>query len=86
MLRIRRIVDGEFIVSALSGSIDDESLAHLESLIEGERHEIVIDLQEVNLVSREGVSFLVNFEEHGGSLKNCPPYIREWINRERNRN
>ncbi len=84
MLRIRRLVDGDFVVSALSGRLDEESLAQLESLIEGEPQEIVLDLEEVNLVSREAVSFLVQFEERGGGLKNCPPYVREWINRERN--
>jgi len=84
MLRIRRFVDGEVVVSALSGRIDDESLAQLESFIEAEQQKVVLDLREVNLVSREGVSFLIHVEERGGGLKNCPSYVREWINRERN--
>ncbi len=84
MLRIRRFVDGDFVVCALSGRLDEESLAHLESLTEGEPGKIVLDLKEVSLVSREAVSFLVHFEERGGGLQNCPPYVREWINRERN--
>jgi hypothetical protein len=84
MLKIRRFVDGEFVVSSLSGRIDDEGLAQLESLMAGERQKIVLDLQEVNLVSVEAVSFLVHFEARGGVLKNCPPYVREWINRESN--
>jgi hypothetical protein len=83
MLKIRRFVEGEFVVSALSGRIDDESLAQVESLVEEERQKVVLDLQEVNLVSREAVSFLAHFERGGGGLQNCPPYVREWINRER---
>jgi anti-anti-sigma regulatory factor len=85
MLRIRRLVDGEFVVSALSGRIDDESLGQLESLVEGERQRIVLDLQEVTLVSREAVRSLAHLEGRGGSLNNCPPYVREWINRSEQR-
>jgi len=84
MFRIRRFVDGEFVVLALIGRIDDESVAQLKSLVEVEGRKVVLDLQEVNLVSRGAVGFLGQFEEQGGGLQNCPPYVREWISRERN--
>jgi hypothetical protein len=84
MLKIERMVDGEVVVSTLIGRLDDESLAQLESFIDGERQQVILDLQEVNLVSREAVRFLGHFEERGGGLENCQPYLREWINRERN--
>jgi hypothetical protein len=42
-----------------------------------------LDLKEVNLVSREVVTFLARCKEGGMGLNNCPAYIREWIARER---
>jgi hypothetical protein len=36
-------------------------------------------------VSREVVLFLEGCEARGIQLKNCPPYVREWIIRERGR-
>jgi hypothetical protein len=42
-----------------------------------------LDLKEVNLVSREVVTFFARCKEGGMGLNNCPAYIREWIARER---
>jgi hypothetical protein len=46
----------------------------------------VLDLKDVVLVDRDIVRFL-RAREHGGIvLRNCPPYIREWIAREEEQN
>jgi hypothetical protein len=37
---------------------------------------------DLNLVEREAVIFLAK-SEADVQIKNCPPYIREWIRRER---
>jgi hypothetical protein len=37
----------------------------------------------VKLVDREAITFLANFEKGNAMITNCPPYIREWIPRER---
>ncbi len=42
-----------------------------------------IDLKNVLLVDREGVKLLALSEANGTELRNCPPYIREWVTRER---
>ena len=42
-----------------------------------------IDLKNVLLVDREGVKLLALREANGTELRNCPPYIREWVTRER---
>ena len=42
-----------------------------------------IDLKNVLLVDREAVNLLVLSEANGTELRNCPPYIREWVTRER---
>ncbi len=83
MLRIRRSSNGE-VHFALSGRIDTENLAELESLIRAEERgrPIVIDLKDVTLAGEDGVSFLARCEAENITLVNCPPYIREWITRQ----
>ena len=43
----------------------------------------IIDLSEVTLVDLEVVQFLISCEDEGIELVQCPPYVREWILRER---
>ena len=64
--------------------MDAESLAELERLFNAEANgrRIVLDLQDLNLVDRDVVIFLAKCEADV-QIKNCPPYIREWIRRER---
>jgi hypothetical protein len=44
---------------------------------------ILLDLGEVTLVDVEVVRFLGDCEDRGIVLVHCPPYVREWILRER---
>jgi hypothetical protein len=67
---------------ALSGRLQFEHVNELRGLIRREAHKVVLDLREVNLVDREAVEFLAACEKDGVSLRNCSPYIREWITRE----
>ena len=84
MLKIQRRANRE-VVFTLSGQLDAENLAELEALFgsgaKGRR--IVLDLKDLTLVDRDAVSFLERCESDSFSLMNCPPYIREWIARER---
>lgn len=82
MLKIQRFASEQSIVFLLSGRIETENVAQLESLITAESKPIVFDMKEVNLVSREVVQFLVQCENDGITIQNCPVYIREWIARE----
>jgi hypothetical protein len=43
----------------------------------------ILDLSEVTLVDLEVVRFLISCEDEGIELVQCPPYMREWILRER---
>ena len=83
MLRITRAANGE-VVFSLSGRMDAESAAELERLLNAETNgsRIVLDLKDLTLVDREAVTFLAKCEADK-QIKNCPPYIREWIRRER---
>jgi len=64
--------------------MDSESVAELERLFNAETSgsRIVLDLKDLTLVNREAVAFLAKCETHM-QINNCPPYIREWIRRER---
>jgi hypothetical protein len=42
-----------------------------------------LDLEEVTLLDRDSVRFLIGCESEGVQLVNCPLYVREWITRER---
>ena len=84
MLRITRSANGE-VVFTLSGRMDEEGIAQLETLIRSEADGlgIVLDLKDLILVGREAISFLERCETDGITLKNCAGYVREWITRSR---
>jgi len=64
--------------------MDAEGVAELERLFNAETsgRRIVLDLKQLTLVDRDAVIFLAKCEADV-QIKNCPPYIREWIRRER---
>jgi len=87
MLRIQREANGE-VVLRISGRLDGENLTELKKLIESDETDrrIVLDLRELTLVDQDAVRFLRQCESNGIELKNCPPYICEWIARQRDGN
>jgi hypothetical protein len=83
MLKIQRKANGD-VVLTLSGRLEAESLSELSAQLAAEPagRAVVLDLKNVVLVDRETVRFLRARERDGIALRNCPPYIREWIARE----
>ena len=61
-----------------------ENVGELKSLLEWETAGpgIALDLKDLILVDRDAIRFLASREADGAILRNCPPYIREWIVRE----
>jgi anti-anti-sigma regulatory factor len=84
MLKIQRSANGQ-VVFTLSGQIDEEHIAELETYIRAEANaqSIVLDLKDVTLAGRDAVNFLERCEADGVTLKNCASYVREWITRQR---
>jgi anti-anti-sigma regulatory factor len=84
MLKITRVANGE-VVFSLSGRMDGENVGELETLLSEEAGDriLVLDLKDLRLVDQDVVSFLRRCEARGIQIKNCPVYIREWINGER---
>ena len=84
MLRIQRSGNGEAVFK-LSGRIDKENVAELQTLFAAEvsGQHIVLDLKDVTLVGQDGITFLAECEGIGITLASCPPYVHEWITRHR---
>src|SRR6476646_62117 len=81
--RIDRVVSAEnLVVLFVSGRIAGEHVDMLRGVLEQESGTFAIDLKNVLLVDRETVKLLALSEANGTELRNCPPYIREWITRE----
>ena len=82
MLKIRRIGNGE-VVFVVSGRLEFASLRELSALIakESSACAVVLDLEDLDLVDREAVKVLRTYAEKGIELRNCPHYIRIWIDR-----
>jgi hypothetical protein len=83
MLRIEKNSDGCVTKVALMGRIQSNDIALVQSAINGACEHVVLDLGEVTLVDREVIRFLISREDSGVVLAHCPPYVREWILRER---
>jgi hypothetical protein len=83
MLRIEKDSDGCTTRLLLSGRIQSDRIACIQSAMnDGCAHKI-LDLGDITLVDIAAVRFLISCEEGGVELVQCPPYIREWILRER---
>lgn len=82
-LKIQSSPGLESTVFALTGRMQREHLAELQSLLDLKTscEEFALDLKELKLVDQESIRFLAQREAEGIELKNCPPYIRERISR-----
>jgi hypothetical protein len=83
MLKIQRKANGD-VVLTVTGHLKTENVSELSALLAAEPagRPVVLDLKDVVLVDRDTVRFLGARERDGIALRNCPPYIREWIARE----
>jgi hypothetical protein len=77
--------DGNVVVLRVSGRIRAEYLSTFNESIQQETVRTALDLAEVTRVDREVVPFLAICEDDGIELRNCPPFLREWITREKRR-
>ena len=83
--RIETAARGKCTVFILSGRIDGLAMAELRKLFELQTNcrGIVLDLREVGVVDREVMRFFMSCEADGVRIENCTPYIREWMEREK---
>ena len=83
MIRIETSERRDLVTFALSGRIQAEDLPELRRVMESYSKPVVLDLTGVKLVDRDAITFLANLETANATITNCPPYIHEWILRER---
>ena len=84
MLRIERQSKGVSSTNLkLSGRMQADGLSELRAEIEKCNPLPSLDLEEVTLLDRDSVRFLIGCEAEGIQLVNCPLYVQEWITRER---
>jgi len=70
-------------VFTLSGRMDAEQIPELKELFDRDYRNIILDLRDVRLADRDAVRFLKGCEAEGMQLENCPAYVREWMDREK---
>jgi ABC-type transporter Mla MlaB component len=86
MWKMQRLADDGHVVLGISGRIEAEDLSELQKAVTSEeaaKQQVELDLENVRLVDQKVVTFLACCEARGTRLRNCPAYIREWIERER---
>jgi hypothetical protein len=83
MLRIAREHAERVTRLLLSGRIQSDGIDCIRSAIGDGGECKILDLSEVTLVDIAVVRFLIGLEDEGIELVQCPPYVREWIIRER---
>ena len=66
-------------VFTLSGHMKAEEVAELKALFDADYRTI----RDVRLADRDAVKFLRDCEADGMKLENCPAYVREWMDREK---
>jgi hypothetical protein len=83
--RIETEARGRFTVFILSGRIEKPAIAELRRLfkLQTDYRDIALDLKDVGVVDREVMLFFMSCEADGVKLENCAPYIREWMEREK---
>ena len=83
--RIETEARGRFTVFILIGRIEKPAIAELRRLFElqADYRDIVLDPEDASVADREVIRFFMSCEADGVKLENCPPYIREWMEREK---
>ena len=82
-LRIERSARQRITVFFLSGRMEAGHLTELKKLFDRDYRNIILDLRDVRLADRDAVKFLRTCEAEGMKVENCPAYVREWIDREK---
>jgi len=86
MWKIRKMTEAKRVVLSISGRVGGEELLELQKAVTSEdaqNQKMDLDLEELRLVDQQVVTYLACCEAGGTRLRNCPSYIREWIDREK---
>jgi len=87
VLKVERSANGT-VPFRLSGRIekaDVEDLRYLLSL-EPLNRLLALDMSDVTYLDPTAIAFMAECEANGIVLRNCPIYLREWIDKEKEKN
>jgi hypothetical protein len=82
-LRIERSTRQKSTVFTLIGRMEAAQVPELKELFDRDYQNIILDLRDLRLADRGAVRFLMGCERDGMRLENCPAYVREWMDREK---
>jgi hypothetical protein len=60
-----------------------QQVLELKELFDRDNRNIILDLRDLRLADRDAVRFLRGCEADGMKVENCPAYLREWMDREK---
>ena len=63
--------------------MEAEQVTELKELLGDDYRHIILDLRDVRLADRGAVRFLRSCAADGMKLENCPAYVHEWMDREK---
>jgi hypothetical protein len=69
----------------LSGELRSAELDQVKAEIKRDKSKVALDLEEISLIDLDGVRFLNACEAHGIEIMHSPPYIKDWMDQERDR-
>ena len=85
VLRIDKMTSAPQTVYLLSGHLESTDLAKLKEILNGGGRKVALDLEQVQLVDADAVLLLAVAELKGVELRNCPEFVRRWIQTETSR-
>ena len=87
MLKVERSTNGT-VLFRLSGRIEKTDVEELRCLLSLESLDrlLALDMSDVTYLDPTAIAFLAECEANGIVLRNCPIYLREWIDKEKEKN
>jgi anti-anti-sigma regulatory factor len=85
-LKIEKNTRGGKTTIRLIGHLQAEHVGELQKQLQDNRPQFVLDLKEVTIVDVDVVRFLGACEQEGVKIVHFSPYIREWVQREQQKN
>jgi hypothetical protein len=83
MLRIETDTDGRRTILRLIGRLRSDCIEDIRQRVQNQASPTVLDLAQLDLIDLQSVRFLRDCQDKKIELRNCAPYILEWIRRER---
>jgi anti-anti-sigma regulatory factor len=78
---VRLVERDQLVILHICGHLQKVHVSMIEELIAKETNPVVLDLEELTLVDREAVGFLAICIVGDIELRNCPRFVREWMNK-----